>query len=78
MNSLFIVVTRILWAFDINPLKDSDGKPNIPSTDDFIGGLVIRPRPFMFSLDLRRLEEDAREVIAIESKRAEEEAIAWM
>ncbi|KIM36489.1 hypothetical protein M413DRAFT_35044, partial [Hebeloma cylindrosporum] len=33
MNSLFIGITRILWAFDINPIIDSDGKPVIPSTD---------------------------------------------
>jgi hypothetical protein len=77
MNSLFIVITRILWAFDINPLKDSDGKPIIPSTEDFIGGLVIRPRPFTFSLELRRPEEGAEEVIVMESKQAEDGAMSW-
>jgi len=63
LNSLFIVIIRILWAFDINPPKDSDGKPVIPSTEVFIGGLVTRPRPFAFSLELRRPEEGAEEVI---------------
>jgi hypothetical protein len=77
MNSLFTVISRILWAFDINPPKDSNGRPIIPSTDDFIGGLVIRPRPFTFSLELRRPEEDAKDVIKMESKQAEDEAMAW-
>jgi len=78
MNSLFIVITRILWAFDINPIEDSDGVPIIPPTDDFIGGLVIRPRPFTFLLKLRRPEEGAEEMIAMDSKRAKDQAMAWM
>ena len=75
MNSLFI--TRILWAFHINPPKDSDGNLVIPSTDDFIGDLIIRPRPFTFSLELRRPDEDAKGAIGMESKQAEDAAMVW-
>lgn len=77
MNSLFIVITCILWAFDINPLKDSDGNPVIPSTEDFIGGLIIRPRPFTFSLEFRRPEEGTEEVIVMESKQAKDGDMSW-
>lgn len=30
LNSLFINVSRLLWAFDIKPVKDKDGKDIIP------------------------------------------------
>ena len=30
LNSLFINISRILWAFDIKPALDKDGKDVIP------------------------------------------------
>ncbi|KAF8958053.1 cytochrome P450 [Flammula alnicola] len=75
-NSLFIVITRILWAFNITPPRDGEGKSVLPSTDDFIGGLVIRPRSFAYSLESRK--EGVQSLIVGESGQATEEASAWM
>ena len=78
LTSLFVVKTRILWAFDITPLKYFDERAIFPSTDDFIGGLVIHLRPFTFSSEFRKREEDTQLIVASEAKRAEDDAIAWM
>jgi len=72
-----IVIRRILWAFDIKPSLDAKNRPILPSVDDFIGGLVIRPRPFPYVLAFRRSDE-VRDVIKDQSNVAESEALAWM
>ncbi|CAA7271157.1 unnamed protein product [Cyclocybe aegerita] len=74
-NSLFILAARLLWAFDINRSGDATGESVLPDKDDFIGGLVIRPRPFAYSLDLR--SEDRRSLILEESRKALDEASMW-
>ncbi|KAL0577986.1 hypothetical protein V5O48_004024, partial [Marasmius crinis-equi] len=38
-QSVFIVLVRMLWAFDMLPALDSDGKPDIPPSDDFTSGI---------------------------------------
>lgn len=47
-NSLFILFAKLLWAFDILPPLDANGKPmpvNL-SDDQFILGAVTMPKPF--------------------------------
>lgn len=74
-QSLFIAISRILWAFDVVPLKDETGRANIPSDDDFVTGLVSRPQPFGYSLVPRR--ESVVKVVTEEAKRAIVEATNW-
>ncbi|KJA17919.1 hypothetical protein HYPSUDRAFT_169845 [Hypholoma sublateritium FD-334 SS-4] len=74
-NSLFIIVSRMLWAFDIAPMCDPAGKPVLPLVDDFIGGLVIRPSPFVYDLNAR--SEEKKELIMTAAKEAEVHAAAW-
>ncbi|KDR69262.1 hypothetical protein GALMADRAFT_256096 [Galerina marginata CBS 339.88] len=74
-NSLFIVITRILWAFNVAPIKDASGNPILPSPDDFIGGLVVRPSPFNFVLEPRTdRRDDVRALVDEEWMRAMEQA----
>lgn len=47
---------RILWAFDIAPMKDEAGKLVLPSPDDLTTGLVSQPKPFHYSLNPRRAD----------------------
>ncbi|KAF8163799.1 cytochrome P450 [Crassisporium funariophilum] len=75
-NSIFIVISRILWAFEIMPPRNENGDPVLPPTDDFIGGLVVRPRPFSYSFVSRSAH--SRSLIEQEFAKADVEALAWM
>lgn len=70
------IVIRILWAFDIVPLRDEKGKVVIPSKDDFTTGLSIRPKPFKYHLEVRKAEETVA-LIGEECRLAEQEATAY-
>ncbi|KAJ3557356.1 hypothetical protein NM688_g1517 [Phlebia brevispora] len=62
--SLFILCARIVWAFDIYPMKDKEtGKPVVPDIMDETGtysdGMVSAPLPFNVgwkARDIRRAE----------------------
>lgn len=41
LNSLFINISRILWAFDITPVKGPDGKPILPGSPRKKLGLLL-------------------------------------
>ncbi|KAF8999598.1 cytochrome P450 [Cyathus striatus] len=75
-QSLFILITRILWAFDVLPVKDNKGHPVVPPTDQFTTGLVSEPKPFRYELVVRRSERVP--LILQEAERAEDEALGWM
>ncbi|KAF8875598.1 cytochrome P450 [Gymnopilus junonius] len=81
-NSLFIVIARILSAFNIQLPKGSA----LPSkvSEDFIGGLVIRPKPFVYQLEPRDKSVsspghvDIGILVEEEYRRALDEAKGWM
>ncbi|KAH6621612.1 cytochrome P450 [Chaetomium sp. MPI-SDFR-AT-0129] len=45
-RSMFLVIARLMWAFDIRPATDTDGKEVLPDQDDLVGGFLVQPRPF--------------------------------
>ena len=57
------------------PGLDASGNPVLPSKDDFIGSVAIRPRPFVYELRFRRSDGD-KILILNESKKAREMALA--
>ncbi|KAL0065291.1 hypothetical protein AAF712_007803 [Marasmius tenuissimus] len=74
-QSMFIVLARILGAFDIVPVLGMDGKPDIQPSDDFTPGIVSRPANLKYRLTLRH--HGAQELIMLECERAETELSAW-
>ena len=74
-QSIFIVMVRLLWAFNILPAVGADGMPIIPLDDDCISGLITRPVPFPCVFEARNAE--VKELIALEAERAEAEAARW-
>ncbi|KAH7912492.1 cytochrome P450 [Hygrophoropsis aurantiaca] len=46
LNSLFINISRILWAFDITPIVDNNGKKVIPDSWAYTNGFNSRPVGF--------------------------------
>nr|VWO96614.1 N/A [Ganoderma boninense] len=74
-QSIYIVVARMLWAFDIAPMQDEHGNPILPSTAAYTTRLVSGPEPFPLALKVRG--KSVEEMIILESERAEAEAMRW-
>lgn len=45
-RSLFLAISRMLWAFSVSKALDSTGNPIIPDIDDLVGGITVQPREF--------------------------------
>ena len=47
-RSLFLAISRMLWAFDFNrPIDSTTGKEKpLPDIDDLVGGITVQPAPF--------------------------------
>ncbi|RPD52979.1 cytochrome P450 [Lentinus tigrinus ALCF2SS1-7] len=74
-QSVFIVISRLLWAFDIVAATGADGQPVIPPDDAFVSGLITRPVPFPCAFKTR--SKTVEELIVLEADRAEAEAERW-
>jgi len=66
---------RLLWAFDILPELDSEGKEILPSLTEIEGTLITRPKSFNYRLALR--DPDMGSVIEREYETAKHELKAW-
>ncbi|KAK5128967.1 hypothetical protein LTR85_000300 [Meristemomyces frigidus] len=55
-RSLFLAMSRILWAFDINPQLDSIGKPIMPEQDNITQGFVCMPEEYQAKITPRSKE----------------------
>ncbi|KAF1943600.1 cytochrome P450 [Clathrospora elynae] len=67
LQSLYIVIARMMWAFDIVPTI-VNGKPFIPGADDFTTGLVSYPANLRYKLIART--EAKKGLIIAEAERA--------
>jgi cytochrome P450 len=45
-RSMFLVIARLMWAFDISKAVDADGNEITPDQDDLVGGFLMQPRVF--------------------------------
>ena len=57
--SLFLGISRILWAFEILPAKDGDGNDVLPDPSKLTQGFVCMPEPFQYILKPRSPERAA-------------------
>jgi cytochrome P450 len=55
-RSLFLAISRILWAFDIKPKKDAQGNPIMPDPEKLTQGFVCMPEPFVCDIKPRSVE----------------------
>jgi hypothetical protein len=62
-RSLFLGITRLLWAFKFErPVDSRTGQVRpLPDIDDLVGGITVQPAPFEVSI-VPRSEEKARQV----------------
>ncbi|KAJ2928070.1 hypothetical protein H1R20_g9024, partial [Candolleomyces eurysporus] len=71
-NSLFILISRILWAFDVLPITPDAKLPNPDKTE---GGIVIRPAELEYRLVARSKGADA--IILAEAGKADVQLAAY-
>jgi cytochrome P450 len=72
-RSLFLGIARLLWAFNIKPAKDANGKEIVPEGQKFTQGFVCMPEEYPASI-LPRSQERA-EIVRKEWKMAEAETL---
>jgi len=65
-NSLFIALSKIIWAYDILPIQG-----RVYDTFDYTDGFNIRPKKFECQIQIRN--EERRKVLAREMRDAEQE-----
>ncbi|KAL2005346.1 hypothetical protein VTN00DRAFT_2557 [Thermoascus crustaceus] len=58
-RSLFLGISRMLWAFDISPAVDALGNPILPDADKLTQGFVCMPEPYQCRITPRS-DERAR------------------
>ncbi|KAJ7116691.1 cytochrome P450 [Mycena epipterygia] len=75
LQTMFIFIVRVLWAFQILPGLDEAGNVVAPSADDFTSGLITRPTPFPCRFEPR--QNSTVEVVHIEAERADVESVVW-
>ncbi|KAI5116386.1 hypothetical protein M0805_006558 [Coniferiporia weirii] len=76
VQSMFIVISRILWAFNIATGTDERGAALAPpDSSAYTPGLVRKPKPFHLELTAR--SEDVRRLIPIAAGDAEVELEGW-
>lgn len=60
-SSIFVGISRMLWAFNIGKATGSDGELITPDAENLVGGVMICPAPFAVSI-LPRSEKRAQTV----------------
>lgn len=45
-RSLFLSISRLLWAFDFEKAIDDQGREIVPDENDLFGGFLVQPSPF--------------------------------
>jgi cytochrome P450 len=68
-RSLFLGVSRMLWGFNIRPVKNEAGEDIIPDIDQYTQGFVCMP--VEFPVDIKPRDERRAEIIRNEWKEAQ-------
>jgi len=74
-QALFIVISRMLWAFDFSPAVNEKGRPLLPDPDAATSNVTRRPNVFPCALKPR--SEEVAGMIIDEAARAEDALREW-
>ena len=59
-RSLFFAMARLLWAFDLNPVRDANGNDVMPDPNNLTEGILVQPKAFPARITPRDDEKAAR------------------
>lgn len=45
-RSLFLSISRLLWAFNFEKAVDDQGREIVPDEDNFTQGILVQPAPY--------------------------------
>lgn len=79
-RSLFLGISRILWAFKVEPALDAAGKPIIPDQEKLTQGFVCMPEPFQAKITPRsqaRADKVVKEWQSAEDESLDPETKQW-
>ncbi|KAK1542157.1 cytochrome P450 [Colletotrichum paranaense] len=79
-RSLFLSISRLLWAFSLEKAVDTEGNEITPNADDLTDGFLVQPKPFPAKITPRsdahvqviRREWEASQALLDESKQWKE------
>ncbi|KAF2475793.1 putative cytochrome P450 [Lindgomyces ingoldianus] len=69
-RSMYLAMSRMLWAFDIKPKKDSEGNVKMPKQDVFVEGFLAMP--VQFEAEITPRSEKRAEIVRKEWEKAKE------
>ncbi|KAH7131833.1 cytochrome p450 monooxygenase [Dendryphion nanum] len=52
-RSLFLGISRLIWAFEFTPATGSDGKPYEYDIEDLVGGITVQPNEYPYAITPR-------------------------
>jgi hypothetical protein len=69
-RSLFLAISRLVWAYNLEKARDTNGQPITPDIEDLVGGLTVTPADFKAVITPRSKEK--ANIIMKEWKHCEE------
>ena len=79
-RSLFLAIARILWAFEIRPVKNGEGNDILPDPDRLTQGFACEPLEYMVEIRPRseaRTESVLKEWAEVEDSQLDPETKQW-
>lgn len=55
-RSLFLGISRLLWAFTFSPAQDAEGQPVKYDIEDLVGGITVQPAEYPVNISPRSEE----------------------
>lgn len=52
-RSLFLGISRLIWAFTFSPTKDEQGQPFNYDVEDLVGGITVQPSEYPVHIEPR-------------------------
>lgn len=79
-RSLFLSISRLLWAFNLGKAVDDEGNEIVPDADNLTDGFLVQPKPFLANItprseahaDIIRKEWDASQDLLDDSNQWKE------
>lgn len=78
-RSLFLGISRLMWAFTFSPVKDEQGQPFNYDVEDLVGGITVQPNEYPVHIEPRSTAKVKmiRESVAECKKLLDPQTLQW-